>query len=159
MRCVFFVFSSRRRHTRCALVTGVQTFALPISRVRHFAADRSERTLIHKGPADQAEIRVYWPARDDSDLAEAMRLNLLMRAMQLELTEELRERLGETYSPGAGADLSDEFPGHGWLLARSNVDYKELKATRAAIFAIATKLRDQPVDADLRDRARRPVPR
>src|SRR3546814_1171312 len=38
MRCVlcievwkvFFFFSSRRRHTRCALVTGVQTCALPI---------------------------------------------------------------------------------------------------------------------------------
>src|SRR3546814_3888138 len=29
--CSFF-FSSRRRHTRCALVTGVQTCALPISR-------------------------------------------------------------------------------------------------------------------------------
>src|SRR3546814_10882972 len=34
--CVFFLcflcffFSSRRRHTRCALVTGVQTCALPI---------------------------------------------------------------------------------------------------------------------------------
>src|SRR3546814_15620523 len=28
----FFFFSSRRRHTRCALVTGVQTCALPISR-------------------------------------------------------------------------------------------------------------------------------
>src|SRR3546814_15208237 len=27
----FVVFSSRRRHTRCALVTGVQTCALPIS--------------------------------------------------------------------------------------------------------------------------------
>src|SRR3546814_17249678 len=27
--CIFF-FSSRRRHTRCALVTGVQTCALPI---------------------------------------------------------------------------------------------------------------------------------
>src|SRR3546814_17048150 len=27
---VSFVFSSRRRHTRCALVTGVQTCALPI---------------------------------------------------------------------------------------------------------------------------------
>src|SRR3546814_1345197 len=27
---LFFVFSSRRRHTRCALVTGVQTCALPI---------------------------------------------------------------------------------------------------------------------------------
>src|SRR3546814_3014387 len=30
-RVVFF-FSSRRRHTRCALVTGVQTCALPICR-------------------------------------------------------------------------------------------------------------------------------
>src|SRR3546814_4727574 len=28
---VLFFFSSRRRHTRCALVTGVQTCALPIS--------------------------------------------------------------------------------------------------------------------------------
>src|SRR3546814_7905861 len=28
---VFVFFSSRRRHTRCALVTGVQTCALPIS--------------------------------------------------------------------------------------------------------------------------------
>src|SRR3546814_15232734 len=34
--CVFF-FSSRRRHTRCALVTGVQTCALPISAEELFA--------------------------------------------------------------------------------------------------------------------------
>src|SRR3546814_4266951 len=27
---IFFFFSSRRRHTRCALVTGVQTCALPV---------------------------------------------------------------------------------------------------------------------------------
>src|SRR3546814_8407499 len=31
MFAFFFFFSSRRRHTRCALVTGVQTCALPIS--------------------------------------------------------------------------------------------------------------------------------
>src|SRR3546814_5017080 len=30
MWLLFFFFSSRRRHTRCALVTGVQTCALPI---------------------------------------------------------------------------------------------------------------------------------
>src|SRR3546814_9777406 len=30
MFLVLFFFSSRRRHTRCALVTGVQTCALPI---------------------------------------------------------------------------------------------------------------------------------
>src|SRR3546814_3882929 len=35
---MFFFFSSRRRHTRCALVTGVQTCALPIS--AHWSANQ-----------------------------------------------------------------------------------------------------------------------
>src|SRR3546814_11514987 len=35
---LFFFFSSRRRHTRCALVTGVQTCALPICQLkRHYS--------------------------------------------------------------------------------------------------------------------------
>src|SRR3546814_2154594 len=40
----FFCFSSRRRHTRCALVTGVQTCALPI-----YLGDGVEpqRVLVH----------------------------------------------------------------------------------------------------------------
>src|SRR3546814_16939168 len=36
-----FFFSSRRRHTRCALVTGVQTCALPISIEREWRVTRS----------------------------------------------------------------------------------------------------------------------
>src|SRR3546814_2885349 len=35
--CFLFFFSSRRRHTRCALVTGVQTCALPIYLFRGYA--------------------------------------------------------------------------------------------------------------------------
>src|SRR3546814_8081956 len=38
-----FFFSSRRRHTRCALVTGVQTCALPISGKPARAASRVRR--------------------------------------------------------------------------------------------------------------------
>src|SRR3546814_2941172 len=37
----YFVLSSRRRHTGCALVTGVQTFALPISPLGIPAVDQS----------------------------------------------------------------------------------------------------------------------
>src|SRR3546814_2819353 len=40
----FFFFSSRRRHTRCALVTGVQTCALPI------LASASEKTATGRTP-------------------------------------------------------------------------------------------------------------
>src|SRR3546814_5748898 len=50
--CVLFIsflffFSSRRRHTRCALVTGVQTCALPIfisTMVKRSEVDSDERT-------------------------------------------------------------------------------------------------------------------
>src|SRR3546814_11334910 len=38
-----FFFSSRRRHTRCALVTGVQTCALPISADRVWTGVSGER--------------------------------------------------------------------------------------------------------------------
>src|SRR3546814_3411429 len=47
---MFFFFSSRRRHTRCALVTGVQTCALPIC-YRHVV----ER-LARRGKLDECDV-------------------------------------------------------------------------------------------------------
>src|SRR3546814_5468335 len=47
----FFFFSSRRRHTSCALVTGVQTCALPILAERHMRAamdDLANRARRHR---------------------------------------------------------------------------------------------------------------
>src|SRR3546814_5387124 len=49
--CVFF--SSRRRHTICALLTGVQTCALPISFIDLLLFKGDSRSLaqpIHEGP-------------------------------------------------------------------------------------------------------------
>src|SRR3546814_7944716 len=43
---LFFFFSSRRRHTRCALVTGVQTCALPI----YFAFGRKVLAIVGGDP-------------------------------------------------------------------------------------------------------------
>src|SRR3546814_19252255 len=42
-----FFFSSRRRHTRCALVTGVQTCALPIYGRPDFSSRRQDSTHGH----------------------------------------------------------------------------------------------------------------
>src|SRR3546814_15562933 len=41
----WFFFSSRRRHTRCALVTGVQTCALPISGEAKVKAEANSAAL------------------------------------------------------------------------------------------------------------------
>src|SRR3546814_990110 len=46
--CLFF--SSRRRHTRCALVTGVQTCALPIFRQAGAAINRRVGEFIKSTP-------------------------------------------------------------------------------------------------------------
>src|SRR3546814_10550381 len=45
--CLVFVFffSSRRRHTRCALVTGVQTCALPICSWRLYSVGRTGQVV------------------------------------------------------------------------------------------------------------------
>src|SRR3546814_4485561 len=57
---IFIVFfSSRRRHTRCALVTGVQTCARPIS--PRFARSREKESRIPKGfkkRLGSAQVRV-----------------------------------------------------------------------------------------------------
>src|SRR3546814_467917 len=74
-----FFFSSRRRHTRCALVTGVQTCALPISKKDlekghlHFILDgermKGEWLLIRLKPRGK-ETRENWLLRKIGD-AEA----------------------------------------------------------------------------------------
>src|SRR3546814_5452639 len=42
---ILFFFSSRRRHTRCALVTGVQTCALPICPTDRLVPHAKRRAL------------------------------------------------------------------------------------------------------------------
>src|SRR3546814_3606836 len=81
--CCMLCFSSRRRHTRCALVTGVQTCALPISEQpdksrAYFGAtvtvadeDDNHRTvtLVGDDEADASAGRIGWNA----PLARALR--------------------------------------------------------------------------------------
>src|SRR3546814_7371487 len=58
-----FLFSSRRRHTRCALVTGVQTCALPIC--EWLALSFADR-VIAVSPALAAQLRQSFPQRAHS---------------------------------------------------------------------------------------------
>src|SRR3546814_6681017 len=58
---MFCFFSSRRRHTRCALVTGVQTCALPIS---------------NAGSSPAVQTRQQQQTLDQSDFLELMTAQL-----------------------------------------------------------------------------------
>ena len=81
------------------------------NRTRSFNPDRTARTVYHDGAANQAMLRFSWPTRDDSDYRENIVLNLLDRVVQVALTDELRERLGQTYSPSVSASQSRFYTG------------------------------------------------
>src|SRR3546814_5802410 len=77
---MYFLLSSRRRHTRCALVTGVQTCALPIyRRIRHHHA----RLARHRLPAEDRLSDEGGPRRQGTghsrSLAEDRRLSAAAR--------------------------------------------------------------------------------
>ena len=122
-----------------------------------FAQDTAPVTLTHGGAADQALVQVFWPARDDSDPQETSTLALLTEVFGLQLLEEVREKLGATYSPQAGAALSDTFTGYGTLSSSIVVAPKDADTVFAAVEALTAQLRAAPVDADVIERARRPM--
>src|SRR3546814_10162827 len=67
----FFLFSSRRRQTRCALVTGVQTCALPILNRRYSGNKKSAAITRRSDEAPTRGIRAEMqaPARRTAPVA------------------------------------------------------------------------------------------
>src|SRR3546814_9524356 len=65
---VFVFFSSRRRHTRCALVTGVQTCALPICRLSGSDPLPSCRRLAHSLGVSRNTVVLAYQALTDEGL-------------------------------------------------------------------------------------------
>lgn len=127
------------------------------ARAVRFPAERAPIVLRHAGKADEAVSMTYWPTTDDKDHVTDARLSLLAATMRLLLTDELREALGATYSPGASSNTSSIYPEYGFFGVSGNVDVKDLAAVDAAVARIAARLRDAPVDDDLLLRARRPI--
>src|SRR3546814_12643954 len=70
---MFFLcfFSSRRRHTRCALVTGVQTCALPISYVKYVPRIGTAPAPMAEDAAALLDAYEVWVVDGDEDVLAA----------------------------------------------------------------------------------------
>jgi zinc protease len=112
----------------------------------------------HNGRADQAVAFIAWPTSDFySDMRRARALNVLAEVLQLRLLDEIREKQGTTYSPQAGHQASQTFPGYGYLAAQIEAPPEKLDGFLADADRIAADLRDRPVSADELERARKPM--
>src|SRR3546814_17866244 len=128
---MLFFFSSRRRHTRCALVTGVQTCALPIS-------------AFDDGGRDAAAVDVRQALRGEDDagvlLAECLQPFtelvgepfIVQRQPPLADDEQLRSPVEPAPDP------SEQIGTHGQSAARSGApyDHVSLPLARTQIFEL-----------------------
>src|SRR3546814_7278919 len=131
--CISFFFSSRRRHTRCALVTGVQTCALPISPgLRRRCGAWKER----RGSCRLACCRSV--AHETAQLLEHGERFLADRAVLIDADPQCHRRAVAL----ADADIVGEF-GRG--VARSEEHTSELQSLMRISYAVfCLKKKKQP---------------
>ena len=129
----------------------------PAALQRHFTERRGAMVVWHKGPGDQAIVRLEWPTTDDHDPREDLTLDLLREVVTIAVQDTLREAMGKTYSPRASSAQSDLWPGWGTFSVQAAVTPADVPATRAAIRRTIAALIAAPADPDLIARARAPL--
>jgi zinc protease len=127
------------------------------ARQSRWASAQGNFDVPHKGEANQLGWRRVWTTTDDSNQKAAQGMDLLARIVTLRLTDELRERLGATYGGGASSSMSNIYPGRGTFAIATSGDPKDLAAIEAAVDGIIAELIAAPANADLFERARKPV--
>ena len=105
----------------------------------------------------KAVVRLFWPATDNLDVKVSRRMRLLMDVFSDRLRVKIREEMGGTYSPNAGADLSDVFPGYGYIVADATVAPDQARTIADAIKAVAASLVKDGVTEEELVRAKQPI--
>lgn len=105
----------------------------------------------------KGNVVIYWPSTDGFDVKRARRLNLLASVLSDRLRVKVREEIGGTYSPSAGSNASDIFPGYGYIQAGCVVDPTLADKITAVIIALGDDLAQHGVTDEELNRARQPA--
>jgi zinc protease len=102
-------------------------------------------------------VRLYWPTTDGYDVKRARRLALLASVLNDRLRVKVREEMGGTYSPQAGSNASDVFPGYGYFSANIDIAPATAKKVAELVLGIGDDLAKNGVTADELIRAKQPI--
>ena len=100
---------------------------------------------------------IFWPLRDYGDGREVRAARILTAVLENKLNEVVREKLGDTYSPGVDWAPSRVFPGYGRIGAIAEVKPEDSERVLAVMEQIAADLAAGKIDDDMFQRARRPL--
>ncbi len=120
-------------------------------------ADTRPATFFHNGPADQAMVAAFWPTDDDDDYRREIGLAMLGKALELKLTDIIREELGASYGVNVESAMSDVYEDFGTLSVSTTIAPGSAPKVELAIDAAVQTLVEAPIDEDLFKRVRAPM--
>jgi len=123
-----------------------------------FPAGPVEKTWTYDSKIPQSIATNIWQTTAmRGNIQTFRRLNVLGDILSDRLRKEVREKLGATYSPNAGASGSDALDGVGYLISQSVGQPKDLKLLHQSMIAEADKLAKEGATQDELDRALKPL--
>lgn len=122
-----------------------------------FPADTKSVMLYHNGQPDQGVALAVWPTDDDSDQKADAARDLMAAAMGLLLTDEIRERLGASYTTQAFSQSSNVYQDYGYFAGFAVSDPAKMEEIYGAIRSVSKQLRDELLSDDVILRARKPM--
>jgi len=133
---------------------------LSLRQLKFPAPTRTPIELYHSGDETTARLNVYWPRppyNSFEDWPQSVRLGLINNMLRLRLIEVLREEEGATYSPSLTGYATDLYPNYAYTGVSIDVSPEDIDRLYSVIDKVTGDLRAGNFDADLLDRARKPI--
>ncbi|HEU5081025.1 MAG TPA: insulinase family protein [Opitutaceae bacterium] len=144
-----------------------QTFGALPQRAPKPALDEARKVSFPKKPFNEALtvdteiprglVALIWPTNDARNVFELRRMRILADVFSDRLRVQVRQKLGDAYSPAADISASETYPGYGMFLAYVEVDPAKSKIISDAVLAIAADLATNGVTEEELARAKQPV--
>ncbi len=116
------------------------------------------KAFTYSSKIDRAATVINWRTKGLTDnISEARRLSLVAQIISNRMKEQVREKLGSSYSPYAYSDMSDTFENYGNIQAVSICKPEDMAKIAEIILDIGQKLSTEGATQDELDRVQKPA--
>lgn len=133
---------------------------LSLRQLKFPAPTDTPNVLYHKGDPTTSRMSVYWPRppyNTPEDWPRSVRISLINSMLRLRLIEVLREEEGATYSPGLTSYATEIFPDFAYSGVIMEVVPEDIDRLYGVIDQVTSEVHRGEFEADLLDRARKPI--
>lgn len=127
------------------------------ARLVDFPRGAESQVFTYKSEIPRAMATMNWPTTDQDDIFEVRRLSVLGGVYSDRMRVEIREKIGEAYSPYAYNSSSDTYTDYGVFKAIVGVDPDSADKIEGILLDIGKDLADNGIDEDELVRAIEPV--